>query len=749
MPLFRLCALTVLLVAPGLAWGQTGTVRGTITDAEGTPLPGVNVVVQGTTLGAASSSEGVYVLPRVPTGPQTLVASAVGFASSTRSITVPPADTLTVHFTLQEALIAGEEVVVTAARREQSRSRAPVSLAVISPEALMERSVVSLDDALRHVPGVQMADNQINVRGSSGFSYNTGSRVLLLLDGMPLLRPDSEGVPFDTLPLDQIARVEVIKGPGSALYGGNALGGVINVLTRDFPETPETTLRLRGGAYEPVRHATWRAAWDEADAPRFFGGATITHARQLSDRLGFWSTVSYRTDAGYLHYQKERDLDAYAKLGWQAGPGTRLAVLAGWTRRTSDSFLYWNGLDDPLNPGNLGFLDTGSSTPAGTNDNRSDTVTLLPSLTHVVTPSLFVTLKGRLYGAAIRPIDESGEPRSLDDGTAGVRYGGEVQVDWQPTGSAYLTAGVSGDALATESSFFQEDDAERQARSQPEAAAFAQWEQSVGERLTLTAGARYDVYYPEIAGTERKLSPKGSIALTLSPQLTLRAAVGQGFRVPSLAERYVSNSSFLPLIPNLDLRPEESTGYEAGVRGMASQRGLSLEYDLALFQTDYRRLVEPTFLPERRAFQFVNLTRARVRGAEATATLEPPSARWHLQAGYTVLDADDLSADQPLVFRSRHLVKASARASLHSALTLGVDLRVASAFERVDSDFARFVPDADEALPIRVVDGHLAVRWRAYQLTLRIENLLDYYYVERPAILAPPRHATLQLIARW
>jgi iron complex outermembrane receptor protein len=741
--------LLAMFAAPGLVRAQTGTVRGVVTDAEGSPLPGVNVVVRGTPLGTATATTGRYVLKRVPAGAQTLRASAIGFAPEHRYVTVPPGDTVVVDFTLQEALIAGEEVVVTATRREQAVSRAPVSLSVIPPEALVERAVVSLDDALRYVPGVQMADNQINVRGSSGFSYNTGSRVLLLLDGMPLLRPDSEGVPFDTLPLDQIAQIEVIKGPTSALYGGNALGGVINVITRDFPETPETTLRLRSGAYEPVRYGRWRAHWDAADTPRFFGGGTFTHARQVSGRFGFWTTISYRTDTGYLHYQQERHLDAYAKLGWRPNRKTRWALLAGWTRRTSDSFLYWNGLDDPLNPGSLGFFDTGSGTPAGTNDNLTDTVTLLPTLTQIVTPSLFVTLKGRLYGAALRPIDEQGEPRGIADGTAGLRYGGEAQVNWQPSALAYVTLGLSGDALATESSFFQAEDADREVHSQPEAAMFIQWEQSVGERLSLTAGGRYDVYYPEIARTERKLSPKGSLTLTLSPAMTLRAAVGQGFRVPSLAERYVSNSSFLPLTSNLDLRPEESTGYEVGLRGTTRQQGLTLSYDAALFQTDYRRLVEPTFVPDERAFQFVNLTRARIRGAEITATLQPGAARWHLQAGYTFLDADDLSTDRPLVFRSRHLLKAAARAKPLARVTVGLDVRLASTFERVDSDFARFVPDADETLPIRVVDAHLSTDWRAYQLTLRVDNLLDYYYVERPAVLAPPRHATLQLVLRW
>lgn len=739
----------IIASLPSPTRGQIGTVRGTITDANGDPLPGVNVVVEGTSIGTASAVAGTYLISRVPPGIQTITASAIGYARRSQTLTISPNDTVTVNFMLSETVVTGTEVVVSASRREQVLEKVPVSLHVIPPADLTERTVVSLDDALRYVPGVQMADNQINVRGSSGFSYNTGSRVLLLLDGMPLLRPDTEGVPFDTLPLDQIERIEVIKGPSSALYGGNALGGVINVITQDFPETPETTVRIQGGAYEPVRFAAWRSTWDAADAPRFFGGGTVTHARQLTGRLGVWATLSYRSDTGYLRFQEERDLDLYSKVGWRVAQSTRMEVLAGWTRRASDSFLYWNGLDDPLNPGSLGFLDSDSGTPAGTNDNLTDTFTLLPSLTQFLSPSLFITLKGRLYGAAIRPLDEQGEPRSLDDGTVGVRYGGEVQADWQVRPSSYLTLGLSGDALATESSFFQDEDADREARRQPEGAAFLQWEQQVGDPLTLTGGARYDAYRLDAADAEHKLSPKLSATLSLSPRTTLRAAFGKGFRVPSLAERYVNNSSFLPLIQNLDLRPEESTGYEAGVRGTVASRSVRLTYDAALFQTDYERLVEPTFVPSQRAFQFVNLTRARVRGLEATLSLQGARDRWRIHAGYTLLDADDLRAEQPLVFRSQHLVKASVSASPMSLFRTGLDLRLASPFERVDSDFARFVPDADVTVPIRVLDAYAGIQYGAFDVTIRIDNVLDYYYVERPAVLAPPRHAILQTIVRW
>lgn len=744
MPRYFLLLLLLMLSASSVT-AQTGAVTGTVRDDTGVPLPGVNVVVAGTTRGAATSADGSYRIDDAPVGAQRIVASAIGFSREEQTVIISEGETVLADFVLAAVTLATDEVVITAARREQQLQTTPVSLSVLPAEALEERNIVSLDEALRYVSGVQMADNQVNIRGSSGFSYNTGSRVLLLLDGMSLLSPDSESISFETLPIAQIERIEVVKGPGSALYGSSALGGVINVITKDFPERPELDVRLFGGAYEPVRYAQWRRAWSEADTPRPMLGANLTYAHQRSERFGYWLNAAHRYDAGHLNFDEERSTDVYAKMAWKLSPPVRLTVLTGWTRRKADAFLYWSGLDDPLNPGNLGFADnTDADSPNGTNDNLTDRVTLHTGLTHVVTPTLFYSVRGRLFSALIRPLDENEQPRPVDAGTLGFRYGGEAQLNWSPREDRYLTAGLSGDALATQSSFFQRDDEPQVIRSQPEGGAFVQWEQAVAERLHLVAGLRYDFYQIDSGTTEQKLSPKLNASLSLTDHLALRGSFGQGFRVPSLAERFINNQSFFPIVLNLDLQPELSTGYEAGLRGAGSLRRFQVSADVAVFWTDYRRLVEPAFVAEERAFQFVNLIRARVRGAESELTLTSADGQRRLHLGYTFLDAEDPTTHEPLVFRSKHLFKAQFATHVFGPFSFGTDFRLASPFERVDTDFSRFVPDADVTSPIRVLDVRISATLGRGKLTMLARNLLDYYYVERPAILAPPRSFLLQ-----
>src|SRR5690606_21536308 len=134
-------------------------------------------------------------------------------------------------------------------------------------------------------------------------------------------------------------------------------------------------------------------------------------------------------------------------------------------------------------------------------------------------------------------------------------------------------------------------------------------------------------------------------------------------------------------------------------------------------------------------------------GVEATFDASDDEERWKLRLGYTYLDSRDLTADAPLVFRSRHLLKAALSTYVWGPFDAGLDFRYASRPERVDSDFARFVPDAETMVDTRVLDVRLGAQWRNLTVSLLARNALEYYYLERPAFLAPPRNYVLQLQA--
>ncbi|MFT4604698.1 MAG: outer membrane receptor for ferrienterochelin and colicins [Rhodothermales bacterium] len=725
---------------------QSASVMGRVVDEAGAPLPGVNVVVAGTIRGSATDVDGDYQILGLSPGAVRLSASAIGFQTLVRDLTLFPG-AVTVDFILVEDVLQTGEVVITASRRPQALLETPASVSVLSTADLEVRNIVALDDALRYVPGVHVQENQVNVRGSSGFAYNTGSRVLLLLDGMPLLTPDSDGMPFDALPIAQIERIEVLKGPGSALYGGGALGGVINVITRDAGPDPRTTASGFVGAHAPVRYQVWRAGYPKGGEFRTFGGFSISHSRRLSDDWGGWVNLSVRRDEGYLNFSRASFLQAFTKLNWTPKSGKRGELLLGFLAREKVNFLFWNGARDALNPGSLAIGSQDSTgDPTGTNDILATQLTVLPSFSSFVGDHIFYSLRGRVFGSVLRPLDAEGNVKALDNGTLGIRYGGEAQVDWVPNESRTVTFGASGDALVTQSSFFVTADGDSTG-GQPETALFAQWEERLGS-VSASSGLRLDRYAIDTGTTLQRLSPKVAASLIVGPRTSLRVSYGHGFRAPSLAERFTDNQDFFPIVRNLSLKPERNISFEAGLRDTRLvAAGWQLETDLAVFVSEYYDLIEARLVPELRAFQFINLTRARIAGSEVS--LEASRGGHSLRLGYTLLDAQDKTIDQPLASRSKHQLTTGFEAEVLRWATLGADLRLMSAPESVDSDFALFVQDADLLVSMRVLDLRATFRRGPLTATLLLNNALDYYYLERPAFLAPPRHLQIRVQATF
>lgn len=737
--------------APKLAVGQGAVLKGIVTDDTGLPLPGVNVVLSEISLGAATSLEGTYRIESIPAGTYELIVSAIGYRRFTRQLSLTDGEVRTEDVALNEIVLESTGVTVTASRREQRSSTAPVSLSIMTPRELESRNVYAIDEALRHVPGVQVKGNQVSIRGSTGYSYNVGSRVQFLLDGLPLLTPDSDGIPFEALPFDQIERIEVLKGPGSALYGSGALGGVVNVITRNFPNTPETSIRTFAGGYEPVKYESWRQQWSEGDEIRPFFGGSFTHAQKVSEKFGFWTNMHFRRDPGYTRLSERTSALGFTKLGWRPKSTIRFEVLASWLWRKKDDFIFWNAVWDALNPG---ILPNGN--PAAS-DNVSSQIGLMPTFTQVINPKLYYSIKGRLFGIHLRPLNDDGTARSVStDGTRGIRYGAEYQLNWTPRTNYFLTAGLSIDSNWAQSSFFGEDGNSSSTFLQPEGAAFVQWEQPLLGKLNLVAGGRFDVYAVSEAETITRLSPKLNLYYIASDNLTLRAAYGQGFRVPSLAERFANDEAF-GITRNPDLRPEESISYEVGLRTLSRINDANeIQFDLAVFYNEYNNLIESGVNTDLGALWFRNVPDAQVRGIETSIDGAFYAGKLQTRVGYSYLDSETtrinpetrMEETVPLEFRPNHQFTFAIDIQPWKGFMAGVDLRYVSRPERHNADFGFIVTSAEVLTEARVLDARLGWQWPKFRVGLILRNALEYYYIERPARLAPPRNAILQLQAK-
>ena len=212
-----------------------GTITGFAFDGKSQePLIGVNVVVQRTVLGASTDRNGRFTIERIPAGTYSLKVSTMGYKTRTvDNVIVRSGKTTHLNISLEETVIALNPIVVTAAKHPQSLSTSHQVVAVIHRSSIARRQSRDLEEALFTVSGVHFNEQNISIRGSSGFSvYNVGSRVLLMIDGVPYLTSDLGAINWETLPLLDVDRIEVVKGAGSALYGSSAMGGVVNILTR-------------------------------------------------------------------------------------------------------------------------------------------------------------------------------------------------------------------------------------------------------------------------------------------------------------------------------------------------------------------------------------------------------------------------------------------------------------------------------------------------------------------------------------
>ena len=735
----------------GISPVHAQSVTGRIVDESGAPIPGVNIVIEGTSLGAASDLDGRYAIENVSPGLALVRFSAIGFHGETRTIQVGAGETTRLDVVLRWKTLLSDEVVVTASRREQPALSAPVSVSVLSTQDLTRRNAVVLDEALRTVSGVNILGNQINVRGSSGFAYNTGSRVLLMLDGMPLLTPDSDGVPLEALPTSEIKQIEVLKGPGSALYGGGALGGVVNVITRDLPEVASSSeLRSFAGVWDPVRHEIWRDGWKHGGEYRPFWGVSASHAVRSSPSLAWWTSLTFRRDAGYMALASRDVFHGFGKMAWQPSSSLRVETLLGIMARHRDSFIFWESARTPLSPGrvSLGGTPDPDESPNGATDNFVRQISFLPVVRHFVSTTFFHEFRLRVFGTLLQPIDDdTGERKSVQEGTLGARYGGEWQGTWVPKDSRRVTVGVSRDALTTKSSFFVTTDGDA-IGGQPEQAAFLHLEEAFREDWQVVAGLRYDHYRIDASESESRMSPKVSLAWTGVPNNTFRAAIGDGCRVPSFAERFTDNRDHLPIIRNLELRPEVSRSFEVGWRGVIPERRYgAFSWDISLFHNNYERFIEPRLVPEEQAFQFINLDNATIRGSEVMVEWADRSGIWSASLGHTWLLTEENDTGDELPFRPDHQIVATLETSILPLVSVGADYRYVTEPARVETDFARFVTDADRMVDTKVLDLRVSIDRGAFGFRFLVQNALEYHYVDRPAILGEPRRFTLQ--ATW
>jgi outer membrane receptor for ferrienterochelin and colicins len=683
-----------MLLAAARASAQTGVIAGVVRDAQtDSAIAGATVIVRGTLLGAVSDAAGRFRIERAPSDTLVLRVLAPGYRTDS-AVVVPGSAGATrmVVVRLVPAPLTMAPVVVTASRHAEAASQAAVSVSVVPGRDILHRNVSNIEGALPFVSGVTFnGPGQMDVRGSTGSAGGVGSRVLMLLDGHPMLSADGGEIIWEALPLLDVDRVEVVKGAYSAVYGSNALGGVANIITSPIDTQPSSVVRVHYAWLQIPSRYQYGAGTPTAD------GIALQHSQTIG---GVGVRLAGARDASDGATQNGNYARWFLRAKAASAPGAAHPwdAYAVWSRNDAGNFLAWRSADHPFEVDSqyLGDRSVYETLYAGA------TVTPLVGSSAVLKVSPSVSYNGN-----------QDYFRSDRDYHRAWRGGGSVQLTAQPSASHTVVAGADGAYTTLRSNFLGTPSLE-------DGGIYVQDQWALTEALQATIGARADYHTTSESSAETAFDPKLALRYLLTPGVTLRASIGAGYRAPSAIEQFVSAVQFgYRVIPNPDLRGEHAVSGEVGVN---ASLGGAAHLDVALFQSDYRDLIGPAAAPDSIfVFQFRNVQRARIRGVDAS--LSTPVIPSYLDAHltYLYLEPVDLATHAWLPYRSRH----NATLTLEALGGLaGVDVRYRSRVGAV------LVYPLDPRSDITLVDLRANYEWHGTVLQAKVANLFNRVYAD-------------------
>lgn len=715
----------------------------------------------------------------VEAGKHKISISKIGYNSLYQTVRMGFDEKQNIEFSLEPFINELNRVVISSSKQEKKLVQEAVSITSIQPYLITNTNANNLSDVLNKVPGVSVIEGQAIIRGAVGWSYNVGSRVMVVLDDMPLMGPDLGDVQWDLLPIEAAENIEVLKGPSSVLYGSSASSGTITVRTGWPTNKPETKIQVYQGITDnPKRKET---IWWERTAQPFNSGAFFSHKQKFGQ---FDLVTSGNVDMvrSYLQLNDSYRARMYVKTryrfkdikGLTAGINGNLMV-----KKAGRYFLWENG-------------DSGLYKPwegsAGQDFYRIWSFD--PHITYTKPDNYTVTLRLRHYNIT-RFVDSTAFP-GQKDAIANMQG---LDLNFQKTWFHGLTSnsGIYISRLWATGNVYPGN------HTGYTSALFTQVEYQ-RKQLTASAGLRYELNaIGPIQETTRPLFRTG-ISYKTGKKTYLRTTYGEGYRFATIAERYIEDKvKAITIFPNPDLKSERGWYTEIGVKqGFSIGKNFNATADLAFFWQEYKNLVEFQFAewvhasynidtsgpfpvittkPSQLGFKAINIPYTRTAGVELTLEGSGKIGEIGIKTlcGYTYTYPVNLTTDSSLQsfgnymkgfartynqidsaqkmsilpYRNRKLVKIDVELS-YKKFSFGYGSFYYSVYDRIDQPLYNFLPGVSKFLE-NVGDGDWIHNIRmGYQLNqnvtvaLLVNNITNHEYAVRPARMDPPRNLNLQ-----
>lgn len=588
-------------------------------------------------------------------------------------------------------------VVVSATRIPTPQLDLASSVTVVTADDIAAQQLRTIADVLRNIPGLNVVQQGGPGSVTSVFMRGTNSNhTKVLIDGIDVSDPSNATAAFDfgQLLTQDIERVEVLRGPQSGLYGSDAIGGVINVITASGSGPVKLAASVEGGSFDRFNQTAGLSGSQDA----FHYSANVAHLH---------SGATPVTPLDLLGPGEPRHDDYYdnftvsTKLGLDVAQTFDLGLVARYT----STHLHYTGEDYSTFPA----LPAAEQSESNSDEYYGRATAHLVSLDGALDQTLGVAFM-RNQTATIQPPAPPSE--SLNTGE-------RVKVDWQGTIH-----------LATAHTLLLGVEDARDEISQPLSASlridsgFAELQSQLGEHWFSALNARYDDNDRFGSKLTYRVAP---VWVSSATGTKLKASVGSGFKAPTLSELFQDFPPFFFAKP--DLKPETSVGYDAGVeQGLV---GKVLRVGATYFHNRIRDLITTDVT----GTTWANVGRATTDGVESFISWQP-GRQLSLRLDYTYTEATDDAAQQELLRRPKHKGTLNVGWRPHEALLVDLDVLAVSSWVDGNRDFS--IPRLD-APPYTTVNLAAALDVsRTLTVFGRVDNLLDRHY-ENPVGFLQPR----------
>ena len=777
------------------------TINGTITDSNTKEaLIGVNIILDHGE-GTASDIEGKYQL-KIKEGEHKITFKYIGYEDVVKIISLQKNENIIINISLSPGSEELSTVVISAGRFEQKIEEITVSMEVIKPSLIENKNTTDIQTAMDQIPGVNITDGQANIRGGSGWSYGAGTRVLVLVDDMPLISGDAGQVQWKLIATENINQIEVIKGAASALYGSSALNGIINIRSA-FPSQKDidknnspgfTKVNMHFGLIDKPKRKELN--WN-GDNRRAFKGVEFLQSMKINN-LDLSLGGNFFKDDGYRYKEitdrKRFNLNSTYKSKKIEGLSYGLNV--NFLFQTTGSAIIWDGLDRAYIPLNEEITNT-----------NGDTYNIDPFITYI-TGNNRHSFRTR-YLKVVNDNSTKGQDAGQDNESE--MFYSDYQ--WQKNLKKYnlrITTGTTNEIVYARSDLFQGNNTRKNH------SLYTQFDKKMG-LLNLSFGARFENFsvssektYIIDGDTLTSFSASKPVFRTglnyqIGKATFLRTSWGQGFRFPAMAELFIrTNYSGLEIYPNVKLKPESGWSAEIGVKQGVKIGNWMGFFDAAAFLMRYNDMMEFSFgkfaenQPDPNdpaaslnfyglGFKSLNVGETEISGIELSLSGQgniTNNLKLNILAGYTYMNPisiepnevyeilddpvflegeyiDSLtytnSSSDPsiLKYRYRHIAKTDIELT-YKKLSLGNSLRYNDFMKNIDKIFT------DSFLEIIGISGINEAREKfkhgdfiidtriGYQFNdivrfgFVINNLLNREYMTRPATMMPPRTFAFQ-----